>query len=112
VRKQDKVIIWPAYFDQSKTRKDGRRVSKSLAKQQPKIDEVTLAVQKLGLKHEVTLDAGYPKTPWIKTGMILVEKQGSKEQVIRKIAGQLLKVRSEAPKEKPKKSKKSKKSKR
>ncbi len=109
MRKQDKIIIWPAYFDQSKTRKDGRRVSKSLAMQQPKIDEVTLAVQKLGLKHEVRPDAGYPKTPWIKTGMILVEKQGSKEQVITKIAGQLPKVRSEAPKEKTKKSKKSKK---
>jgi signal recognition particle subunit SRP19 len=103
VRKQDKFIIWPAYFDQSKTRKDGRRVSKSLAVQHPKIDEVTLAVQKLGLMHEVAADVGYPKTPWVKTGMILVEKQGSKEQVIRRIAGQVSKVRSEAPKEKPKK---------
>lgn len=106
MRKQDKFIIWPAYFDQTKTRKDGRRVSKSLAVQHPKIDEVTLAVQKLGLKHEVTADASYPKTPWTKTGMILVEKQGSKDQVIRRIAGQLPKVRSEAPKEKPTKKKK------
>ena len=106
MRKQEKVIIWSAYFDQAKTRKDGRRVSKSLAMQHPKIDEVTLAVQKLGLKHEVMPDARYPKMPWTKTGMILVEKQGSKEQVITKIAGQLLKVRSEAPEEKPKKSKK------
>ena len=106
MRKQDKVIIWPAYFDQTKTRKDGRRVEKSLAVQHSKIDEVTLAVQKLGLKHELVADAGYPKTPWVKTGMILVEKTGSKEQVIRRIAGQLPKIRSEAPKEKPKKKKK------
>jgi signal recognition particle subunit SRP19 len=106
VRKQDKVIIWPAYFDQTKTRKDGRRVEKSLAVQHPKIDEVTLAVARLGLKHEVVADAGYPKAPWGKTGMILVEKAGSKEQVIRRIAGQLPKVRSEAPKETPKKKKK------
>jgi len=106
VRKQDKVIIWPVYFDQAKTRKDGRRVAKSLAVQHPKIDEVAMAVQKLGLKHEVTPEVGYPKTPWLKTGRILVEKQGSKEQVIRKIAGQLPKIRSETPKEKTKKSKK------
>ena len=106
MRKQDKVIIWPVYFDQSKTRKDGRRVSKSLSIQHPKIEEVTMAVQKLGLKHEVTPEVGYPKTPWLKTGMILVENESSKEQVIRKIAAKLSKVRSETPKEKPKKSKK------
>jgi signal recognition particle subunit SRP19 len=98
VRKQDKFIIWPAYFDQTKTRKDGRRVAKSLAVQNPKIAEVTMAVEKLGLKHEVSAEAGYPKTPWLKTGVILVEKRGSKEQVIRKIANQLSKVRSETPK--------------
>jgi len=74
-----------------------------LAVQHPKIAEVTLAVEKLGLKHEVAAEAGYPKTPWVKAGVILVEKKGSKEQVIREIAGQLSKVRSEAPKEKPKK---------
>jgi signal recognition particle subunit SRP19 len=99
MRKQDKVIIWPVYFDQTKTRKEGRRVSKSLAVQYPKIVEVKMAVERLGLKHEFAPEAGYPKTPWLKTGMIMVEKKGSKEQVIRKIANQLLKVRSENPKQ-------------
>ena|SRR4030042_156801 len=94
MRKQDKAIIWPAYFDQSKTRKEGRRVPKSLAVQSPRIQEITEAVAKLGLKHEVAAEAGYPKTPWAKTGMILVEKTVSKEQTIKKIAKQLLKVRS------------------
>jgi signal recognition particle subunit SRP19 len=98
MQKQDKFIIWPAYFDQTKTRKNGRRVTKSLAVQHPKIAEVTMAVERLGLKHEVAAEAGYTKTPWLKTGKILVEKKGSKEQVIRKIANQLLKVRSENPK--------------
>lgn len=68
--------------------------------QSPKITEITDAVAKLGLKHEVAAEAGYPKTPWAKTGMLLVEKQGSKEQIIKKIAKQLLKVRSEAVKQK------------
>jgi len=99
VRKQDKAIIWPAYFDQTKTRKKGRRVPKSLAVQHPKIVEVKMAVERLGLKHEFAPEAGYPKTPWLKTGMIMVEKKGSKERVIRKIANQLLKMRSENPKQ-------------
>jgi signal recognition particle subunit SRP19 len=99
MRKQDKVIIWPAYFDQSKTRKKGRRVQKSLAVQSPKISEIKIAAERLGLKNEIAPEAGYPKTPWLKTGMILVEKKGSKEQVIRKIANQLLKMRSETKKQ-------------
>jgi len=51
------------------------------------------------LKPEAALDKGYSKTPWQKTGMLLVQKQGSKEQVINRIARQLLKIRSEAAKE-------------
>ena len=100
MRRQDKAIIWPTYFDSAKTRKEGRRVPKSLAVQSPRIAEITDAVVKLGLKHEVAMEAGYPKTPWAKTGMILVEKEGPKEQIIKKIAKQLLKVRSEPLKQK------------
>jgi signal recognition particle subunit SRP19 len=95
MRKQDKIIIWPAYFDQAKTRKKGRRVPKNLAVQSPKILEIQEAAQKLGLEFEVVVDKSYPKTPWAKTGMLLVEKKGSKEQIINRIAKQLLKVRNE-----------------
>ncbi len=99
MRKQDKIIIWPAYFDLAKTRNEGRRVSKSSAVQSPKILELQEAAQKLGLNLEVAEDKGYPKMPWVKTGMLLVEKKGSKEQVINRIAKQLLKARNEKPKQ-------------
>ena len=95
MRKQDKAIIWPAYFDLARTRKEGRRIPKSLAVQSPKVVEIKEAVEKLGLRHEIAMESGYPKTPWVKTGMMMVEKTGSKEQIIRKIAKQLLKNRSE-----------------
>jgi signal recognition particle subunit SEC65 len=42
-------------------------------------------------------EKGYPKTPWAKPGMLLVEKQGSKEQVINRLAKQIQKTRREAP---------------
>jgi len=95
MRKQDKIIMWPVYFDSTKTRGDGRRVPKGLAVPSPKILEVKEAVKKMGLSYEVVLDAGYPKTPWLKTGMLLVTKKESKEKVIRKIGKQLLKIRSD-----------------
>jgi signal recognition particle subunit SRP19 len=97
MRKQDKAIIWPAYFDSGKTRMEGRRVAKNMAVQSPKILEIQEAAAKLGLEHETVPDKGYPKTPWNKAGMMLVEKIGSKEQVIKGLAKQLLKARNEAP---------------
>jgi signal recognition particle subunit SRP19 len=94
VRKQDKIIIWPAYFDSAKTRNEGRRVPKSLAVPSPKVLEIKEAVEKIGLEYEIVSEAGYPKTPWLKTGMILVKKTSAKEQIIKKIAKQLQKIRS------------------
>jgi signal recognition particle subunit SRP19 len=98
MRKQEKAIIWPAYFDLTKTRKKGRRVPRRLAVNSPKILEVQEAAQKLGLELEVLPNKSYPKTPWVKTDMLLVEKKGSKEQIINRIAKQLLKARNEKPK--------------
>lgn len=95
MRKQDKAIIWPAYFDQTKTRKNGRRVPKSLAVVSPKIGELQEAAVKLGLHGEVVEEASYPKNPWSKTGMILVEKKVPKEQILKKLARQVVKARSE-----------------
>ena len=94
MRKQDKAIIWPAYFDQTKTRKEGRRVPKNLAVQSPKILEVKEAVDRLGLRNEVNLEAHFPQMPWAKTGMLLVEKKEAKEKMIQKIAKQLVKIKS------------------
>ena len=93
MHEQDKIIIWPSYFDSTKTRSDGRRIAKILAVPSPKISEMKEAVEKLGLDHELVLDAGYPKTPWLKKGMLLVTKKKTKNQTIKKIAKQLLEIR-------------------
>jgi len=96
MRKQDKAIVWPTYFDQAKTRTNGRRVPRNLAIPYPKIDEIQAATQKLGMKTEISNDAGFPKCPWQKTGMIKVEKKTSKEQILKAIAKQLVRTRSTA----------------
>jgi signal recognition particle subunit SRP19 len=95
MRKLDKVIIWPIYFDSAKTRKEGRRIPKNMAVQSPKITEIKEATDKLGLKNEVNLEAHFPKIPWSKSGMLLVEKAEAKEKIIQKIAKQLIKVKSQ-----------------
>lgn len=95
MRKQDKAIIWPAYFDLAKTRNRGRRVPKDMAVPNPKIEELQTAAGRLGLKNEVVAQVSYPKVPWQKTGSILVEKITPKEQIIKNLAKQLVKLRSE-----------------
>ena len=97
MRKQDKIIMWPVYFDSTKARSEGRRIPKSLGVASPKISEIEDAAKKLGLQYELVPDVGYSKMPWLKTGMILVKKSESKEQAIKKIAKQLSKIRSITP---------------
>jgi len=94
MRKQDKIIMWPAYFDSAKTRKDGRRIPKNLAVPSPRISEIKDAAEKIRLNCELVLDVGYPKTPWLKTGMLLVKKNQPKDKAIMEIAKQLLKIRN------------------
>jgi signal recognition particle subunit SRP19 len=95
MRKLDKAIIWPVYFDCNKTRKNGRRVPKNIAVQSPKILEIKEAADKMGLQNEINLEAHFPKAPWAKSGMLLVEKQEAKEKIIQKLAKQLLKIKSQ-----------------
>jgi len=94
MRKLDKAIIWPIYFDTNRTRKEGRRVPKNIAVISPKIDELKQAVDKLGLENEVNPEAHFPRTHWAKSGMLLVEKKESKQMIVQKIAKQLIKIRS------------------
>ena len=98
MRKMDKFIIWPAYFDANKTRAQGRRLAVGQAVISPRIQEIQDAALKLGLKPELIAGKAYAKTPWSKQGTILVEKQGSKEQTIKRIARQLLNFRTAQPK--------------
>ena len=95
MRKLDKAIIWPVYFDCNKTRKDGRRVPKTIAVQSPKILEIKEAADKLGLENEINVEAHFPKAPWTKSGMLLVEKNEPKEKIIQKLAKQLMKIKSQ-----------------
>ena len=95
MRKLDnKAIIWSIYFDINKSREEGRRVPKCQAVVSPKIAEVKEAADKLGLANELNLEAHFPRAPWLKSGMLVVEKRESKEAVIRSLAKQLAKIKS------------------
>lgn len=70
----------------------GRRVPKHLAVASPRLEEIRNAAENLGFKAEIVSDAKYPKSPWQKTGLVLVSKKGSKLQMIHEIAKELTKT--------------------
>jgi signal recognition particle subunit SRP19 len=101
MRKLDKAIIWPVYFDLNRSRQEGRRVPKNQAVNSPKIVEIKEAADKLGLQNEINLEAHFPRMPWIKSGMLLVEKKESKEAIIKKLAKQLVKIKNAQAQQQP-----------
>jgi signal recognition particle subunit SRP19 len=94
MRKSNNAIIWPIYFDVAKSKSEGRRVPKNMAVGSPKILEIKEAADTLGLQNDINPTAGYPKTHWVKMGMLTVKKNEPKEQIILKLAAELVKIKS------------------
>lgn len=92
MRDRDKIILWPVYFDSTKTRSKGRRVPKKIAVPTPKLTDIQTAVEKFGLKGEIVTESAYPRFPWGKTGYVSVFKEGSKKNLLKKVAENLWKI--------------------
>jgi len=89
MRSKDGYILWPIYFDISKTRKEGRKVPKALAIENPSLQMISEAATKLNLNPIEERDSRYPRFWWDKSGKILVDKKDRKYNLILGIAGQL-----------------------
>lgn len=94
-KQQGKILIWPVYFDLSKTRKEGRKVPKSLAVGDPKISELQKASVLLGLEIKVNIDGAHPALPWRRTGKALIQKNSTKKKTLISLAEKLAEIRRE-----------------
>ncbi len=54
-------VLWPAYFDASLTRSEGRRVPRELAVEEPTVDEIADAVQQVGYDAVIERDKTYSR---------------------------------------------------
>ena len=95
MRKQNKIVLWPVYFDSNRTRREGRRLPKKLAIPLPKLEEIQKAVVRMGLQPEIVADAVHPSSPWQKTGLLIILKKDSKAKTLRKIAKELSDIRGQ-----------------
>ncbi|HIH89891.1 TPA: signal recognition particle protein Srp19 [Desulfurococcaceae archaeon] len=70
------------------SRKEGRRVPRELAVARPSQKELLEVAAALGLEAK-PLEGKYPREWWNKEGPVLVEKRGSKREVITLLAKEL-----------------------
>jgi signal recognition particle subunit SRP19 len=94
MKKKDKHILWPIYFDSTRSRSKGRRVPRNIAVTTPKLNELSEAAELLDLRPETISDVAHPCTPWEKTGVVIIKKTRSKSQVTQKIAKKIVERRS------------------
>lgn len=88
---KDKLVIWPIYFDASRSREQGRMVSHQDAVNDPNLDMLITAALKSGFKPEIEREKKHPKT-WHQddaSGRILIAKSGPKSAALKRIAGAL-----------------------
>jgi len=89
MRRRDEIVLWPVYFDSTRTRAEGRKVPKRLAKPSPTLSMLEKAVANLGFSHEIVTDAAYPRFSWKKNGLVLVKKTKPKKQLITEVAQEI-----------------------
>jgi signal recognition particle subunit SRP19 len=98
MKDKGKLVIWPAYIDQTKSRSNGRIISRKNAIKEPHLNEIKEAARQLGLNPEVEPEKAYPKSWWEVSGRVLVDDKGPKSVIAKQIALSIKKMRGqEAP---------------
>ena len=88
-------LIWPAYLDAGKSRREGRRVPAALAVEAPTADEIAEAVGQIGYDAVIERDVAYPRQPWEPTGRVRVEgaDDDSKNDLVQAVAAYVAALR-------------------
>ena len=89
MRNRDETALWPVYFDSTKTRREGRRVPRRLAKPHPTLEMIEMAVKTLRIPYRLVPDAAHPRLPWERGGLIFVKKVKPKSRILREVASKL-----------------------
>jgi len=89
MRNRNEIALWPIYFDSTKTRTEGRKIPKKLAKPDPTLEMIEKVLKDLQIPYRLIPNAAHPRLPWEKKGVVLVKKLKSKSQILKEIAFKL-----------------------
>ncbi len=95
LKEKNKLVIWPLYIDATKSRAEGRLLSMKDAVKSPVLKEIEKAAQELNLNPVVEADKAHPKSWWVVSGRVLVDKKGPKSIIAKQIAQKINKNRGQ-----------------
>ena len=84
------IVLWPEYFDISRSRAEGRRLPKSLCVDKPDLDIIAKGAMILDLEYKIIEDAAYPSNSNEKHGCVRVEKGKMKKTTLLSKIGETL----------------------
>lgn len=95
LKDKTKLVIWPVYLDATKSRAEGRILSMKDSVKSPVLKEIERAASELSLAPVVEADKAHPKSWWVVSGRVLVDKKGHKSIVVKQIAQKINKTRGQ-----------------
>jgi signal recognition particle subunit SRP19 len=98
MRKSSELILWPNYFDGTKSWNEGRRIGRNLAIERPTVDELARAAEMSGIPYKIDKSAAYPNAWWEKSGRLFVSRVMPKKKLLVSIARNLKKLRTKETK--------------
>ncbi len=87
------MVVWPANLDSTKTRKQGRKLTKGAAVQIPRLEEIHDAATKLSIEAEIVPAKAKPSIWWEKSGYAIFPKKDVKTELLRSLASEIRKGR-------------------
>ncbi|HII00549.1 TPA: signal recognition particle protein Srp19 [Methanosarcinaceae archaeon] len=94
MKDKGKLVIWPVYIDQTRSRSNGRIISRKSSVKEPQLNEIKEAALELGLNPEVEPEKAYPKAWWEVSGRVLVDNKGPKSVIAKQISAGIKKTRT------------------
>ena len=95
LKDKTKLVIWPVYLDATKSRAEGRLLSMKDSVKSPVLKEIERAAEDLKLAPVVEADKAHPKSWWVVSGRVLVDKKAPKSIMTKQIAHQINKTRGQ-----------------
>lgn len=84
MRSDPRIRIFPEYFDKSITRAKGRKVSTKLAFENPNLNEIKIAAQKLGFTVDYDQEKAYPKSWQTPKGLLYLSNENGEKIDLKK----------------------------
>ena len=84
------IVLWPEYFDISRSRAEGRRLPKSLCVDKPDLDIIAKGAMILDLEYKIFEDVAYPANWAARSGCVRVERGKMPKTVLLNEIGKIL----------------------